>query len=348
MNATTTDYNSGQRDFGDSHNATYSSPPQQHSGYGSQYGQGPGGQPNSSAPPQHQQYGSSEYSSPPPQQGYAGGAPQAPDYRPPQDKPPIPSGWTPRWDSQHQQWYYVEDATGRSQWEAPGYDASRPPADTRGHDSYGGSAPPPSGHGQHESSHGGGYNGGGGGYGGQGNYGRDGGGFYEQEKKDKGSNKNGMLLGAAGGLAVGAVGGALLANALGMTIDGPSSNKPPSCSNRYQMTPTTRTVWFMSNNLLTRLLSMPPRFLRVMKATVSLSRRPAKTTTRHLRMPPRVVPAAVSARSSKRLERSTKKSTRSTMGTTRTRLDVAELANQAITYMWIRQIVKHVPRTGRP
>lgn len=166
-------------------------------------------------------------------QGY-GGQSQAPEYHPPQDKPPIPRGWIPKWDQQYQRWYYVEEATGRSQWEAPGYDATRPPmpgADSRGHESsYGGGAPPPSGYGHHDSGYGaGGYSGGGGGYGGGSGYGGDHGGqgqyggygseqrgdSYEPEKEKKSSNKSGMLLGVAGGLAVGAVGGALLNEALG-------------------------------------------------------------------------------------------------------------------------------------
>ncbi|KAK6088429.1 ww domain-containing protein [Seiridium cupressi] len=169
------------------------------------------------------QYGQGQYSTPPPQQGYSGGPPQAPEYRPPQDKPPIPRGWIPQWDQQHQRWFYVEEATGRSQWEAPGYDATRPPmpgADSRGHDSsYGGGVLSPSSYGHYDSSHGGGYGGGyGGDHGGQGGYGGysgdNGGASYEQQKKEKGSSKSGMLLGAAGGLAVGGVGGALLADAL--------------------------------------------------------------------------------------------------------------------------------------
>lgn len=106
-----------------------------------------------------------------------------------------------------------------------------PGADSRGHESsYGGGAPPPSGYGHHDSGYGaGGYSGGGGGYGGGSGYGGDHGGqgqyggygseqrgdSYEPEKEKKSSNKSGMLLGVAGGLAVGAVGGALLNEALG-------------------------------------------------------------------------------------------------------------------------------------
>ncbi|KAF4467471.1 WW domain-containing, partial [Fusarium albosuccineum] len=55
---------------------------------------------------------------PPPSQYYA--APPQPHYQPPSDKPPLPEGWTAQFDQQHQRWYYVEVATGRTQWEAPG------------------------------------------------------------------------------------------------------------------------------------------------------------------------------------------------------------------------------------
>ncbi|POR37863.1 Uncharacterized protein TPAR_01926, partial [Tolypocladium paradoxum] len=120
---------------------------------------------------------------PPPAQYHA--APPTPAYQPPSDKPPLPQGWTPLFDQQHQRWYYAEAATGRTQWEAPGYDPR----------------PPPMGFGPGDDSrtHGQGA------YGGQGS--ADG-------KKKKGSGKGGLLLGAAGGLAAGAIGGALLHHAL--------------------------------------------------------------------------------------------------------------------------------------
>ncbi|UNI13637.1 hypothetical protein JDV02_000362 [Purpureocillium takamizusanense] len=128
---------------------------------------------------------------PPPAQYVA--APPPPAYQPPSDKPPIPSGWIPLFDQGNQRWYYVEEATGRSQWEAPGYTA--PPSGS-GDDSRTGfgapGGPPP------------GYAGGGGG----------GAGYEQPSQEKKGSGKGGMLLGAAGGLAAGAVGGALLHHAL--------------------------------------------------------------------------------------------------------------------------------------
>lgn len=90
----------------------------------------------------------------------------------------------PQWDDHYQRWFYHDTATGRSQWEAPGYVPPRPlmpgaggrSADDGGRGVY------------HE-------------------YGGDGG--YSDHKKTKGGH-GGMLLGAAGGLAA----GALIASAL--------------------------------------------------------------------------------------------------------------------------------------
>ncbi|KAI0127223.1 hypothetical protein BJ170DRAFT_366021 [Xylariales sp. AK1849] len=144
---------------------------------------------------------SGHYSSPPPPQQYgssgSGGPPPAPAYRPPQDKPPIPGGWVPQYDHQHQRWYYVETATGSSHWEAPGRAATPsgiPGSDPRGYDS------------SYAGDHGGG------GHGKHSEYGQGGhaGGYEHEENR----NNSSMLMGAAGGLAAGASGGALLADAL--------------------------------------------------------------------------------------------------------------------------------------
>lgn len=89
----------------------------------------------------------------------------------------------------------VEEATGRSQWEAPGFDHSAYRGsgdDNRGHDSA------PSGYPA---------------YGGGGYDSYPSGGHGGEPKKEK-SGKGGMLLGAAGGLAVGAVAGAVIAHEL--------------------------------------------------------------------------------------------------------------------------------------
>lgn len=118
-------------------------------------------------------------------------------YFPPQDKPPIPSGWVPEWDQQYQRWYYHDTTTGRSKWEAPGYVQKH---DERGVDSalaygnYSGGDSHYSGDGGHYSGHGGG------------EYG-----YKEEKREKKSSGYGGMMLGAAGGL----VAGAVIADALG-------------------------------------------------------------------------------------------------------------------------------------
>ena len=34
-------------------------------------------------------------------------------------------GWAPCWDDEYERWYYVEEATGRAQWEAPGFEVEK-------------------------------------------------------------------------------------------------------------------------------------------------------------------------------------------------------------------------------
>lgn len=97
---------------------------------------------------QHQQYGGapppsgygqppySGYNSPPPHQQPYGAPPSGPP-----GEPHLPPGWIKQWDHNSQRYYYVEQATGRTQWDAPqGYNYSSPPPP-----SHGGYAPPPSG-----------------------------------------------------------------------------------------------------------------------------------------------------------------------------------------------------------
>ncbi|PFH62847.1 hypothetical protein XA68_11628 [Ophiocordyceps unilateralis] len=137
-------------------------------------------------------------------------APPQPAYQPPSDKPPLPAGWRPLFDQENQRWYYLEEDSGRTQWEAPGYNAPSPPMGGfappvgpppgHAHASYGPpDGPPPSyGQGQHGAPDGPP----------PGRFEADYGGHAPQEKQSGG--KGGMLLGAAGGLAAGAAGGALL------------------------------------------------------------------------------------------------------------------------------------------
>ena len=176
--------------------------------YPPQQGYQGGGQPpyqGYGSPPPEQHHG---YNSPPPS-GPSGGPPM------PDNLPPLPQGWIAQWDAQSSRYYYAEQATSRTQWERPlpsGYSAN-PPTGSDSH-SRGHGVPYAGGHGGYPQ--GGPYGGGpygGGPYGG-GHYGD--GHYSDGHKKEKRSGKSGMLMGAAGGLAVGAIGGALVANALGM------------------------------------------------------------------------------------------------------------------------------------
>lgn len=156
--------------------------------------------------------------------------------------PSVPAGWVAQWNQQYQRWFYVDQASGRSQWEHPAPPPPvAPPVDqghgdgTRafgGHDSYPGNhyggSPAPGGYGSPSPYGQPGYGApspyGQPGYGapspygqpgyGQPAYGQPGYGQPYGEGGEKKSSSSGMLLGAAGGLAVGAVGGALIANAL--------------------------------------------------------------------------------------------------------------------------------------
>lgn len=137
---------------------------------------------------QHLQFGSPQPQGPPASYG-------AP--------PPMPPGWVSQWDQSSQRWYYIEHATGRSQWEPPSFASSAA-----------GQYPPPPGAPLHT----GGYGGQGGGYGYQqheerGSFGLHTG-HYEQEKKSKGSG--GTAAAAVGGAAVGALGGAIIAHEMSM------------------------------------------------------------------------------------------------------------------------------------
>ena len=35
--------------------------------------------------------------------------------------PPMPPGWTQQWDQNSQRWFYIEQATGRTQWDPPSH-----------------------------------------------------------------------------------------------------------------------------------------------------------------------------------------------------------------------------------
>ncbi|KAI0588610.1 PAT1 multi-domain protein [Pyrenophora tritici-repentis] len=106
------------------------------------YGGAPGGPPQGQQPPPGQSYPPQDapqggYGFPPQGQGYP---PQGQGYPPqgyPQQQPygqaptpvgppapygappPMPPGWTQQWDQNSQRWFYIEQATGRTQWDPP-------------------------------------------------------------------------------------------------------------------------------------------------------------------------------------------------------------------------------------
>jgi WW domain-containing protein len=175
----------------------------------------------------HPQQTDSGYS----QGGYSQGgdynraAPPPPPAEPPMAAPSTPGGWLVQWNNQYQRWFYVDQATGRSQWEHPAPPTGGHGDGTRafgGPESHGGNhyggSPAPSGYGAPSPYGQPGYGApspyGQPGYGQPAPYGQPGYGQPYPEGGEKKSSSSGMLLGAAGGLAVGAVGGALIANAL--------------------------------------------------------------------------------------------------------------------------------------
>ncbi|ETN43291.1 uncharacterized protein HMPREF1541_02450 [Cyphellophora europaea CBS 101466] len=145
-------------------------------------------------------------------QGYGGGPPPPPQgHGPPPGGPQLPPGWTQQWDQNSNRWYYVEQATGRTQWDppafspGPGYGAP-PPGAPYGHDQSRGafSPPPQQGYGYPQQ-----------GYPQQG-YGHPPGPGYpqgqyltEEEQKKKGMNP---MVAGLGGAALGAAGGAWIAH----------------------------------------------------------------------------------------------------------------------------------------
>ncbi|KAH6621832.1 hypothetical protein C7974DRAFT_211730 [Boeremia exigua] len=44
-----------------------------------------------------------------------------------------PNGWSQHWDQGSQRYYYIEQATGRSQWEPPAHQFNQPPRPTSSH-----------------------------------------------------------------------------------------------------------------------------------------------------------------------------------------------------------------------
>lgn len=143
----------------------------------------------------------------------------------PESLPQLPQGWVPLYDHSQSRWYYAEPATARTQWERPqdqGYGGPPPGGDGSrgfgggydqqqqqygGQPQYGAPAPGYGGYPQQQQQYGG--------YPPQQQYGAYPQQQYTDPQADKNKDRKNMMLGAAGGLAAGAIGGALLANALG-------------------------------------------------------------------------------------------------------------------------------------
>ncbi|RMZ77406.1 hypothetical protein DV738_g4365, partial [Chaetothyriales sp. CBS 135597] len=127
----------------------------------------------------HQQPPQGSYSAPPPQ-GQAG-------------LPPLPPGWIAQWDQNSQRYFYVEQATGRTQWEAPvaayGAPSGYAPPSGYGAPPSGYGAPPHGAYGSHDQ------------------HGHD-------TQGHSSSGKGTAIAAGVGGLAVGAIGGAIIAHEL--------------------------------------------------------------------------------------------------------------------------------------
>jgi len=95
--------------------------------------------------------------------------------------PPMPPGWLAQWDQSSQRWYYVDQSTGRTQWDPP---AGAPPP-------QGPYAPPGGAHGAHDEralfGNTQGYDQG---HGAGGSHGYDSHGIVEKDKKDKDKSKD--------------------------------------------------------------------------------------------------------------------------------------------------------------
>ena len=155
-----------------------------------------------------------------PQYGNYGGAPppQQPQFS--SGPPQLPPGWISQWDPNSQRYYYLEQASGRTQWEMPQHYQSGGPPPFQGQSG----APQMGGMGGYQAP---GYAGQAPGYAGQpGQYQtneyKDASGTVHKEFKDADKKKDkghgGMLAAGAGGLAVGAIGGAVVANAMGESL----------------------------------------------------------------------------------------------------------------------------------
>ena len=112
----------GDRSLSDSYYGN--SGPPQGQGYPPPQGQGYPPPQAQGYPPQGQGYPSQGYPPQgyPQQQPYGQGPP--PPVGPPAPygaPPPMPPGWIQQWDQNSQRWFYIEQATGRTQWDPPSH-----------------------------------------------------------------------------------------------------------------------------------------------------------------------------------------------------------------------------------
>lgn len=141
---------------------------------------------------------SGSYDSRPP---YSSAPPSArPPHYPP---PPLPYGWVQEWEPRERRAFFVETATGRSEWTLPA-DAAYGEQSRGGGEPY--PPPVPAAYPPHES----------GGYPPQYPPHEGYGGEYPEEKKKEKSDTGKYLAAGAAGLAIGAVGGAILGHELSM------------------------------------------------------------------------------------------------------------------------------------
>ncbi len=119
----------------------------------------------------------------------------------PANPAPPPPGWLVQFDSSAQRWFYVEQATGRTQWDPPAAPLAYGAPHGAAHDYY------------HSPGHG--MPPGAGGYAAHG-YPPHGGGVYEHEKEKKSGGKGGLAMMGAAGVGLGAA-GLVAGHALGKT-----------------------------------------------------------------------------------------------------------------------------------
>lgn len=214
----------------------------------------------------------------------------------------MPPGWTQQWDQNSQRWFYIEQATGRTQWDPPSHlppgpyappAAGAPYVPAAGHDERGlfGNTHGHQGHDYTPS------------------------GQATNEKEEKKGHSTAMLAAAGiGGIAA----GAFIGHQLGMFLF------PPSFSNLCRTTNTHQLMIATTKPRLLQPLPQPRRLTAALHMVHPLHQIPMKTLqpskslhqfllTTQMAPPSQVVTVSLwrrSARSSSRLKKRTKRSLR--------------------------------------